>query len=62
MKTMTKKRQRAPMQWRTMDLHIHTPASSDFQQPEIKYLDILQRAENRGLDIIALTDHNSGAG
>ena len=59
---MTKKRQRAPMQWRTMDLHIHTPASSDFQQPEIKYLDILQRAENRGLDIIALTDHNSVAG
>jgi hypothetical protein len=50
------------MQWRTMDLHIHTPASSDYQQPEIKYLDILQRAENRGLDIIALTDHNSVAG
>lgn len=50
------------MQWRTMDLHIHTPASSDYQQPEIKYLDILQRAENRGLDIIALTDHNTVAG
>ena len=50
------------MQWRTMDLHIHTPASSDFQQPEIRYLDILQRAEIRGLDIIALTDHNSVAG
>jgi hypothetical protein len=45
-----------------MDLHIHTPASSDYQQPEIKYLDILQRAENRGLDIIALTDHNTVAG
>lgn len=50
------------MQWRTIDLHIHTPASSDYQQPEVSYLDILQRAENRGLDIIALTDHNTIAG
>src|SRR4030042_2570239 len=59
---MAKKRIHAPMQWRTMDLHIHTPASSDFQQPGIRSLDILQRAEIRGLDIIALTDHNSVAG
>ncbi len=59
---MGKKRTRAAMQWRTMDLHIHTPASSDYQQPEVSYLDILQRAENRGLDIIALTDHNTVAG
>lgn len=50
------------MQWRTIDLHMHTPASSDYQQPEIKFLDILQRAEIRGLDIIALTDHNTVAG
>lgn len=50
------------MQWRTMDLHIHTPASSDFQQPEATYLDVLQRAEARGLDIIAFTDHNTIAG
>ncbi len=50
------------MQWRTMDLHIHTPASSDFQQPEVTYLQILQRAEQRGLDIIAFTDHNTVAG
>jgi hypothetical protein len=45
-----------------MDLHIHTPASSDFQQPEVTYLDVLQRAEARGLDIIAFTDHNTIAG
>ena len=50
------------MQWRAMDLHLHTPASSDFQQPEASYLDILQRAEARGLDIISFTDHNSVAG
>jgi hypothetical protein len=52
----------ASMQWRTMDLHIHTPASSDFQQPDATYLDVLQRAEARGLDIIAFTDHNTVAG
>jgi hypothetical protein len=49
-------------QWHTIDLHIHTPASSDFQQPEATYLDVIQRAEQRGLDIIAFTDHNSIAG
>jgi len=45
-----------------MDLHLHTPASSDYQQPDISYLDILRRAEARGLDIIAFTDHNTVAG
>lgn len=50
------------MQWRTMDLHLHTPASRDYQQPSISYLEILQRAEERGLDIIAFTDHNTIAG
>lgn len=42
-----------------MDLHIHTPASSDYEEPETSYLDLLRRAEARGLDIIALTDHNT---
>jgi len=50
------------MQWSSIDLHLHTPASSDFQQPDVKYLEILQRAEARGLDIIAFTDHNTVAG
>lgn len=50
------------MQWYTTDLHIHTPASSDYQQPEVTYLDILHRAEARGLDIIAFADHNTVAG
>ncbi len=59
---MTKKKISANMQWRTIDLHLHTPASSDFQQPEVNYLNLLQRAEARGLDIIAFTDHNTVAG
>jgi len=50
------------MQWCTIDLHLHTSASSDFQQPEATTLDILHRAEARGLAIIAFTDHNSVAG
>lgn len=59
---MPKKQTRGSMQWRTMDLHLHTPASVDYQQPGVTYLEILQRAEARGLDIIAFTDHNTIAG
>ena len=59
---MAKKHSRDSKQWRTMDLHIHTPASVDYQQSGVTYLEILQRAETRGLDIIAFTDHNTIAG
>ncbi len=48
--------------WRRIDLHLHTPASSDYQEPGSSYLDILLRAEVRGLDIIGFTDHNTVAG
>lgn len=48
--------------WRRVDLHIHTPGSVDYQQPAATYLDILRRAEERGLDVIAFTDHNSVRG
>ena len=48
--------------WYRADLHLHTPASSDYLEPDVSYLDILQKAESRGLDIIALTDHNTIAG
>ena len=59
---MANKRSHTTKQWSTIDLHIHTPASSDYQQKNITYLDILQQAETRGVDIIAFTDHNSVAG
>ena len=45
-----------------MDLHLHTPASHDYEQPEKGYLDILKQAERRGLDMIAFTDHNTANG
>lgn len=50
------------MQWCKVDLHIHTPASADYQQPEIKFIDLLLRAEARNIDVIAITDHNTVAG
>jgi len=50
------------MTWRRLDLHIHTPASSDYRQPNVTYLQILQKADERGLDIIAIADHNTVAG
>ncbi len=50
------------MQWYRMDLHLHTPGSVDYQEPDVSYLDILLHAEMRGLDIIAFTDHNTVAG
>jgi len=50
------------MVWRRMDLHIHTPASADYQEPDISYLDILRKADARGADLIAFTDHNSVRG
>ncbi|NDJ74826.1 MAG: transcriptional regulator [Chloroflexi bacterium] len=59
---MTPKSRRSKMQWYRMDLHLHTPASGDYQQPEISYLDILRQAEIKGLDIIAFTDHNTVGG
>ena len=56
------KSNKSSRQWRKMDLHVHTPASNDYHDPNISYLDVLRQAEIRGLDIIALTDHNTVAG
>ncbi|MGB1288344.1 MAG: PHP domain-containing protein [Aggregatilineales bacterium] len=53
---MAKKRK---MQWYRVDLHLHTPASHDYKDKDAGYIDILRRAEQRGLDIIAFTDHNT---
>jgi hypothetical protein len=53
---------RRSRQWFTVDLHVHTPASSDFQESGVTMLDLLRRAEVRGLSGIAITDHNTVAG
>ena len=46
-------------QWLRLDLHLHTPASEDYAETNVSYLDILREAERRQLDIIAFTDHNT---
>jgi len=56
------KKKRKKLKWYKMDLHLHTPASADWHEPGISYLDLLHTAEMRGLDIIAITDHNTVAG
>ena len=48
--------------WVVVDLHLHTPASSDYREPEISYLDILRSAKARGVQVIAFSDHNTVAG
>lgn len=59
-----KRRKKSPPkdQWYKMDLHLHTPASSDFQQEGVSFLDLLKEAERKDLDIIAFTDHNTVSG
>jgi hypothetical protein len=59
---MNRNANRRSRQWFTVDLHIHTPASSDFQETGVTMLDVLRRADSRGLSAIALTDHNTVAG
>ncbi|MGD8813921.1 MAG: putative DNA binding domain-containing protein [Anaerolineales bacterium] len=48
--------------WHLIDLHLHTPASNDYEEPETSYLDILRRSHEMGLEIIAFTDHNTVSG
>ncbi len=62
-KRIVRKGFRAPEgDWRRVDLHLHTPASADWQEPGVTYLEWLQKAESRGLDIVAITDHNTVEG
>lgn len=48
--------------WFTIDLHMHTPASSDYEEPRVSYLDWLRVVADRGLEVVAITDHNTVAG
>ena len=50
------------LRWFKADLHTHTPASNDYEEPGISYLQWLTTARERGLDIVAITDHNTVAG
>lgn len=47
------------LQFKKLDLHVHTPASEDFQG-NVEPSDIVEEAIRHGLDGIAVTDHNTG--
>src|SRR5512136_1837716 len=49
-------------EWWRVDLHLHTPASADWLESGVTYLQWLQKAESRGLNIVAITDHNTVEG
>ncbi|MBK8050560.1 MAG: putative DNA binding domain-containing protein [Anaerolineales bacterium] len=43
-------------------MHLHSPASRDYEEQRITYLDWLRRVVERGLEMVAITDHNTVAG
>lgn len=43
-------------------MHLHTPASGDYEEPKVTYLEWLRQANEKELDIVAITDHNTVAG
>lgn len=59
---MVQRKKITQRQWYRMDLHLHSPASADFKQTGVTYLDLLKKAEEKNLDAIAFTDHNTAAG
>lgn len=50
------------MKWYRADLHLHTIASSDYEEPQSTYVDWIRRVTEQELDIVAITDHNTVAG
>jgi len=59
---MAHRKKTTQRQWYRMDLHLHTPASADYKQPNVTFLDVLKKADEKNLDVIAFTDHNTVAG
>ena len=47
--------------WWKFDFHTHTPASADFKKPTVTCEEWLRDYMVKGIDCIAVTDHNSGA-
>ncbi len=46
--------------WFKCDLHLHTPASKCFQDRTVTPEQWVQRAIEKGLHFVAVTDHNTG--
>ena len=43
------------------DLHVHTPSSHDYPNKSVTAISLVQSAISKGLNAIAITDHNTGA-
>lgn len=58
---MSKKIEENQMSVYKADLHIHTPASKCYKGPkdDAEYIRIILKAQEKGLNVIAITDHNS---
>ncbi|HEX7587219.1 MAG TPA: RNA-binding domain-containing protein [Anaerolineae bacterium] len=59
---MIQRKKTQQRQWYRMDFHLHTPASIDYKQQNVTYLDFLMKAEEKNLDIVAFADHNTASG
>ncbi len=57
---MTKDNEIPGLEYRKIDLHIHTPVSKCFDDKSVKPDDIIKKALDEKLDAIAITDHNTG--
>lgn len=47
------------LKFKKFDLHVHTPASEDYENKNVKPEDIINEAIKKGLSGIAITDHNN---
>lgn len=48
--------------WYKVDLHLHTPGSNDYEEPQVSYFEWMSKVVEKELDIVAITDHNTVAG
>lgn len=48
------------LHYQKFDLHVHTPGSEDFKDPEVTAEQIVAESLSKGLRGIAVTDHHSG--
>ncbi|MGE5588607.1 MAG: RNA-binding domain-containing protein [Clostridia bacterium] len=53
----------SPARFYGCDFHVHTPKSTCFETSEEKgYFDLLQKCKANGVEVVAITDHNSVEG
>lgn len=45
-------------EWRKWDLHLHTPASYDYDNKSVKNVEIIDALATNGISVVAITDHH----